>query len=590
MNRDEFISRFGFDPSQKKLSYSRMKHILVSIKEYVNNILNPKDPTPDMILGQLFECLLLQPETFSKEFFIAPEPPNFPNVTEQKKMKVQEPVSVKDQQSAYDKIIADSAKGKKIITREMYAKAIRMVNACNLHPLAKQLISQENIFQKHFELDINDIIVHGYLDILCKAKEDIILNGKVVIPKGFVYIIDIKKTNDVTLDALERTSKKFKYYIQAFLYHFAILQFIKAGKIKLVDGQSEVPCLYLFQQDNAPYDTHIVDFEDVYFNLAKIEIGEAIQTFKAFIEEPEKIFYGINAGISTLKAKKYQFDEVNDRQKHEKFMNNSEDFQKFMIEKELDIEIAKPSISVSLQNVFNLIEVLKKEKEKSVDNADEKKENSTSESELHTSTDETTTAGNDPNIQPPAVVAPEQINKDSEANEEPKRKRRTKAEIEAARIMELQNVSHEEAQTDIFSASQTAELSKPLFSGNVYTGRQDKNGITVKEGIIENNVSTISKEEIQEEVIKINDNKIAPEKMDDLTFLFDYGKAIEGYASGIHAVKNVGIKCGFWKDHTQVKLDALTLDQKYKIYDAITEMLNKQKEKRKEKSNADLQF
>jgi len=398
--RAHIYSQIPFDVKSKKLSYSRIKDLLISVKEYVNNVANPKEPTEAMKLGSLFEILLLEPATVDARYFVIPDMPKFLSIAEQKKKSSLQPVSIEEQKAVWVKLITEQAGGKILITRKMFMQAHNMTSACYRHPLAFSLITQKDELQKKFELTVDGVDIHGYLDILAVATENIYVNGQLIVPEGHVYIVDIKKTNSIETSDIEKSCRDYKYYIQAFLYRKAIEVYIKTGLIQKPANQIEIPVFYIFQGDSAPYDTHIVSFGLDYDDLAKNEIVRAIKIFKTLQNEPEKLFFGINQGVTYVNPSGWQKQEFKESEKRSIYKNDlaQNGFDKFMIEKELDLDFIKPSCNVDIVNIFSHIE-----------------------------------SNRVPYLAPESKTSAVVVNEDSGAV---KRKRRTKEEIEAAKAVD----------------------------------------------------------------------------------------------------------------------------------------------------------
>lgn len=496
-----------FDIQEKKLSYSRIKDLLVSVKTYIDGIVNPRPQTEAMKLGSLFETLLLEPGKFEQLFFIAPLKPEYLSQAKQKKMGFTEFLTVDEQKQIFEDKVKEKAMEKTIITPEMYSRAMNMVNAFNTHYLANKLISQENEYQKKFELSVEGVDIVGYLDIFCKAKEDI-HTGDVIIKAGHYYIIDIKKTASVEDSNITKSFRDFKYYIQYYLYKKAIEIYMNQGLIQKPHDQIEIPVFYIFQEDSCPYDTHIVTMDINYEELAKLEIIEAIKRFKFLKEFSDKIYFGINPLVKTLSLKSWQKQEFEESIKSKQIFNETFDqkFMDFMIEKDLDTSCVKPGCSITIENIFNNIAQAKLDKKER--------------SEVKTITDAVQN-----NIEPDSKKNVAAVVESGSLHEleVPKRKRRTNAEIEADKLKNRPVETIETEQTNIFTSIKTAEIAE-----------------------------------------------ITEEKPDySVDQLIEKGNKLKSFASGLYAVKKAALVLGFFPSMDAVELDKLTKDQRFYIYENL---------------------
>lgn len=143
------------------------------------------EPTPAMVMGSLAHCLILEPESFDKEFILAPEINRRTN-------------EGKAQWLAFQ----GKAQGKLIVTPEQYNQAIDMRDAMFANKAVAKLLGngcseQPVTWHRNGE------------GILCKAKLDYLRSG---------LLVDYKTTKDASLKGFSRSLANYGYYRQMAWY------------------------------------------------------------------------------------------------------------------------------------------------------------------------------------------------------------------------------------------------------------------------------------------------------------------------------------------------------------------------------------
>ena len=300
---NDFVKEIKELLANKKLSYSRCKHLIKSGNEYLLGLLDPKEPTDDMIFGSLYETWLMEgEEEVWKKFYIPakmpeelnPEEPDFP-----KKSKVQ-PLTVKEQRDSWKVEIKKKQEEwkaeyqklnekKKPIKSEWLPRIKGMIRVFKNHPVASKLVNmdQSHELQKKIEWEMYGENFLGFIDYFGTASEDIISPlGNKLVKANESYWIDLKKINSV--DSAERQINDLKYYLQNYLYNIGL--FATDRRFRTVVNGRPVPkpitSYYIFQEDHAPYDITIKIIEDTYAEIAQEELQLAVQRFKEMKENP----------------------------------------------------------------------------------------------------------------------------------------------------------------------------------------------------------------------------------------------------------------------------------------------------------------
>lgn len=155
-----------------RLSHSTMKHFEQSPLHYLYEKRNKTEPTPAMILGSAFHCLVLEPDKYDETYAVAPQVDRRTNVG-------------KETWSMF----CNANQGKKILTEEMALQIKRMRDALYLNGPAKELLDQINETEKAL------FWVQKETGVECKGKIDGI--GDV--------IIDLKTCMDARPEFFHKT-------------------------------------------------------------------------------------------------------------------------------------------------------------------------------------------------------------------------------------------------------------------------------------------------------------------------------------------------------------------------------------------------
>lgn len=170
---------------QESLGSSNLKDLLRSPAHYLASLQNPIEPTPQMVLGSVVHCLLLETHLFESLYAVG----------EHKQRRGKE----------YEKCVSENV-GKTIITKEQFAEATRLVeevkNQVERNEVLKSLL--EGIKETSFFWE------DPSTGILCKARPDIIT------PSGI--IVDIKTSSDGSFDAFQKQMVDLKYFLSMAWY------------------------------------------------------------------------------------------------------------------------------------------------------------------------------------------------------------------------------------------------------------------------------------------------------------------------------------------------------------------------------------
>ena len=183
---------------------------------------HPEPSTPTLMFGAAVHKLLLEPETFDKEFVVMP---HFDRRTKAGK-------------EAYNKFTAIS-EGRNIITIDDYQKAAEMAQTALKEYHVQTLLSGER--EKPF------MWIDDSTGELCKIRVDAVL-GK----SSPLMVIDYKTTNDASMDAFLKSVLNYGYDFQAGMYCEGVAQ-----------NMGEFPMfIFIAQEKNPPYSVNIMRLDD----------------------------------------------------------------------------------------------------------------------------------------------------------------------------------------------------------------------------------------------------------------------------------------------------------------------------------------
>lgn len=183
---------------------------------------HPEEPTPALIFGQMVHKLVLEPETFTDEFAVAPDVDR----------------RTKDGKAAWA-LFAEMNEGKTIVKAEDYDTACAMRNALMENDLVMKLLSG-----KH---EVPLFWTDEMTGEKCKVRLDCftpLTNGAIV--------IDYKSTNDASTESFMRSAVNYGYDFQAAMY---------SEGVKKVTGKDAV-FYFIAQEKEPPYAFNVLAADD----------------------------------------------------------------------------------------------------------------------------------------------------------------------------------------------------------------------------------------------------------------------------------------------------------------------------------------
>lgn len=208
------------------ISRSQLWKISESPEKFKYELDNPSEPTDALILGQAFHKLVLEPETFSDEFAVAPAVDR----------------RTKTGKAEYAEFI-ENCRDKTVIATEMCEKIIAMSEKLKSNSYVQNLLSGERE-KPYFWTD-------DFTGEDCKCRVDV-KNEISNIP----LIIDIKTAVNADTDIFMRHALKYGYHVQTAMY----LEGVKANT------GVEHGFVFIVIEKDPPYAINIVQADEAFIS------------------------------------------------------------------------------------------------------------------------------------------------------------------------------------------------------------------------------------------------------------------------------------------------------------------------------------
>lgn len=185
------------------ISKSGLDHIAQSPLHYQAYKLNRAEPTKAMEIGTAVHTLVLEPEKFDGLIVVG------------KRVKAE--------------MDAARASGKIVLTEEDRQMVCDMADSIHCHKMASALLGGKGIAEDSFWWDHE-------LGVLCKCRPDYLRED--------MYIVDVKTTEDASLDGFARSAEKYRYHVQAAFY---------TQGVEAITGERVKGFAFIAVEKTAPY-------------------------------------------------------------------------------------------------------------------------------------------------------------------------------------------------------------------------------------------------------------------------------------------------------------------------------------------------
>lgn len=238
------------------ISNSGIGLILDCPLRYWDKHINPDKPeneeTPSMRFGEMVHCFLLEPEEFSKRYFVGSK--------------------TRKGTKACDELLAISG-NRKIIDTEEQDILYKILNAVNEHKFAKHLLKNGRAEQSIYWTDADT-------GVLCKSRPDYMTND---------YIVDIKTTRCASWSDFSKSIVNYGYHRQAAM--------ALAAK-ENISGLSHTNFINLCIEVERPFIVSVFVMDDDAIKQGRAEFKRGLEIYKqcketniwpAYVDEIEEI-------------------------------------------------------------------------------------------------------------------------------------------------------------------------------------------------------------------------------------------------------------------------------------------------------------
>ena len=238
---------------------------------------NPTEPSEDMVLGSAFHKIVLEPETFDKEFMIMP---HFDRRTKEGRL-------------GYENLM-NKVQGECItlITKEQYDTICGMRDSIMSNPYARKLING-NIEQSMYFTD-------DLTNVGCKCRPDV---WRKVADR--VVITDLKSAKSVMPNDFMRDCVKYHYDLQTAMYRDGASKVLGVPK-------DNIDFVFIAVEKKPPYLLNIMQADTYVIQKGEADFREFIGTYAECKEK--KLWYGLNGAngiINTLSLPEYLIKKEN---------------------------------------------------------------------------------------------------------------------------------------------------------------------------------------------------------------------------------------------------------------------------------------
>lgn len=232
---------------------------------------NPQDPSEDMVLGSAFHKIVLEPETFDKEFMIMP---HFDRRTKEGRL-------------GYENLM-NKVQGECItlITKEQYDTICGMRDSIMSNPYARKLINGNVEQSMYFTDDLTKVE--------CKCRPDV---WRKVADR--VVITDLKSAKSVMPNEFMRDCVKYHYDLQTAMYRDGASKVLGVPK-------DNIDFVFIAVEKKPPYLLNIMQADTYVIQKGEADFREYIGTYAEC--KADGVFYGLNGKngiINTLSLPEY---------------------------------------------------------------------------------------------------------------------------------------------------------------------------------------------------------------------------------------------------------------------------------------------
>lgn len=233
--------------------------------KYLDPNREPESPTPALILGSAFHSIVLEPHKFNTEFAVAPK--------------------VDRKTSAGKQIWSDFEElnsHKTLLTSDQYDTIQRMRDSVRNHPAVDALLSTGVAEQTLHWTD-------QATGVPCKARPDWMT------ARGI--IVDLKSTEDASIEAFSRSSYSYRYHVQSAFY----LDGLSAQN----DGPAFDTFVFVAVEKSPPFAVAVYVADEQFVTHGRETYMCNLEMYKRCVEKGD--WHGYPKQVQTLQLPAYAF-------------------------------------------------------------------------------------------------------------------------------------------------------------------------------------------------------------------------------------------------------------------------------------------
>lgn len=257
---NETIKVQEYHGDKNAVNSSSLKKILKSPLAFYNSFYkDPEEPTDAQKFGTLAHLVLLQGDVFKSKYVVMPE---FESRTaDGKKSDSLNTKFYKDQVVEWKKTLPTDAI---VVTQEEKDNLFGIVDSILNHSIAKNLL-------KNGKPEICGYWKDQETGILCRMQADFIsFDGDI--------LVDVKTTQDCSLNAFKRTIENYDYSFQMAMY---------AEGIKNITGKKPSHIVWLAVESKAPFECRAYMMSPQYEAVGEFNFKRAMNKLKKCIDKGE---------------------------------------------------------------------------------------------------------------------------------------------------------------------------------------------------------------------------------------------------------------------------------------------------------------
>lgn len=241
---------------KEAISKSRLARMSVCPSYFKWHEDNPQEQTKDMLEGSAFHKIVLEPDTFGKEFVVAPK---FDRRTKEGKI-------------AYNEFCEMVQSGISVINEEQYEMICGMRESILRNPYARKLLNG-NIEQSMYFTD-------DMTGVECKVRPDV---WRKVGDR--IAVIDLKSTRSAMPNDFSRDVVKYHYDLQTYMYSYGVSK-VMGVPIENVDF------VFIAVEKEPPYLINVFQADNYIFQKGEADFREYVGTYAECMKTGN--WYGLN--------------------------------------------------------------------------------------------------------------------------------------------------------------------------------------------------------------------------------------------------------------------------------------------------------